>query len=475
MTVAAPAMLPAALAEVTRADVTRMLRADALNVALGVLLVVAGIGAGLLSARSRGRESSLPWLGLFSLLYGLRLLARTDTIPVLFDAPGPFWPRLASALTYVIPVPGVLLLRGADPRWRHPLSVAAVLLSAFAVAGIVADAAQRRPEAARTPNNLIAIAFLSALVVMLFRRGPASADRRVLRVGVAVLAATAVVDNLRGLGVLAWPRMAVEPVGFAVLIGCLGRITARRALGSAARLTALDKELSIARQIQASILPSTMPQVAGLRVAARYEPMTAVAGDFYEFLDLGPGRLGVLVADVSGHGVPAALIASMVKVAVAAQRPHADRPEAVLAGMNATLAGQLGSQYVTAAYLFLDRGASLFRYAAAGHPPLVRWRANACATLEQNGFPLGLMDFASYEALEQPLATGDRFLLYTDGLVEATNASDEPFALERVTSALEEAAALPPDAALARILERNRVWAGPSASDDLTLVLVDTV
>lgn len=240
-----------------------------------------------------------------SLLYGLRLLARTDTVPILLDAPGPFWLRLASALTYLIPVPGVLFLGSAVPRWRRPLRWAAAFLGTFAAAGIAADAVLGRPEAARTPNNLFAIGLLGALAVLLFRRGVPTAERRTLRLGVTALACTAIVDNLRGLGVLAWPRtdMDVEPIGFAVLVVCLGRITARRALEGAERLSALDKELSIARQIQASILPRAMPQVEGLRLSVRYEPMTAVAGDFYEFLDLGAGRLGVMVADVSGHGV----------------------------------------------------------------------------------------------------------------------------------------------------------------------------
>ena len=129
----------------------------------------------------------------------------------------------------------------------------------------------------------------------------------------------------------------MEPLGSIVLIACLGAIAVRRAFKESERLLAIDKELSIARRIQSSILPAAMPKIAGLAVAARYEPMTAVAGDFYDFLEVGERRLGVLVADVSGHGVPAALIASMVKVAIAAQKPRADRPAAVLAGMNETL------------------------------------------------------------------------------------------------------------------------------------------
>ena len=293
----------------------------------------------------------------------------------------------------------------------------------------------------------------------------------------AGLLATAIVDNLRGLRVLSRPGFDVEPIGSTILIVSLGTIAARRAFKDAQRLLAIDKELSIAREIQSSILPRAMPRVAGLSVAARYQPMTAVAGDFYEFLEMGEGRLGILVADVSGHGVPAALIASMVKVAIAAQKPQADRPAAVLAGMNETLLGQLGGQYVTAAYLFLDRQAGLMRYSAAGHPPLLRWRAGEerSREIEENGLPLGLMDIAHYEQLEQPLAAGDRFLLYTDGLVEAANAAGEFFTLERVKDAVAAGAGLSADGAADLIVENTRRWARQVAADDLTVVIVDCV
>jgi sigma-B regulation protein RsbU (phosphoserine phosphatase) len=291
------------------------------------------------------------------------------------------------------------------------------------------------------------------------------------------LVATALVDNLRGLGAVSWTRSEVEPLGAAVLIACLGTIIVRRAFENAERLVALEKELDVARRIQASILPRSMPAIPGLAVSARYEPMTAVAGDFYEFLELGPRRLGVLVADVSGHGVPAALIASMVKVAIAAQKPRGDHPAAVLTGMNETLGAQLGGQYVTAAYLFVDREAGLMRYGAAGHPPLLRWRPDEgeALELEENGLPLGMMDVAEYRQVEQPLRRGDRFLLYTDGLADATSPTGDFFGLERVKAEIAATAGLPVERVADSILQRTRAWTAAVAADDLTFVLVDCV
>jgi sigma-B regulation protein RsbU (phosphoserine phosphatase) len=469
--------IPAIVLQVTRADVRHMLRADALNFGLGVLMLAVGVAAVVVYGWAlRRKEPSLPWFGLFAFLYALRLLAHTDTFRLFFSLPPAFWLYLISAITYVIPLPAVFYLRTAFPRWRRPLGWAVLFLAVFAAGAVATDAVLRRPDSARTPNNLIAIAFMAGSLALLFRgTWSPSRDLRTLRVGLVSVAVTAVMDNLRGLGVLSWRGPEVEPVGSAVLIFCLGSIAARRVLQGAERLLALDKELSIARQIQSSILPRSMPSVAGLTVAARYRPMTAVAGDFYDFLEMGDRRLGVLIADVSGHGVPAALLASMVKVAVAAQKPQADRPAAVLTGMNETLKGQLGGQYVTAAYLFLDCEAGVMRYSAAGHPPLLRWRPDEPRTreLEENGLPLGLMDVARYQQLEQPLQAGDRFLLYTDGLVDATNAAGEFFSVERVKVAVAASAALSTESLADLILEKTRAWADGTAVDDLTLLLVD--
>jgi sigma-B regulation protein RsbU (phosphoserine phosphatase) len=473
-----PAFSLPILLQVGAAEFGRMVRTDALNLALGILLLGVGVAAVVACARPLRRQPSLLWFGLFAFLYGLRLLGRTSTFALASGLPPAFWRYASSAITYVIMVPGALFARAAFPRWRRPLGVMAAGLAAFAVCAVASDAIWKRPDSARTANNLIAIALIVTALVLTFRPGsPPGRDLRLLRVGAASIVATALLDNLRGLGAISWPRSDVEPLGAAVLIGCLGAIVARRAFENAQRLLALQKELDVARRIQSSILPRSMPAIPGLAVSARYEPMTAVAGDFYEFLELGARRLGVLVADVSGHGVPAALIASMVKVAIAAQKPHGDHPAAVLAGMNETLGGQLGGQYVTAAYLFLDRDAGVMRYGAAGHPPLLRFRPGVGRVLEieENGLPLGMMEVAQYAQLEQPLRPGDRFLLYTDGLADATSPGGDFFGIERVKAEMTTTAGLSVEKVADSILERTRGWTAAIAADDLTFVLVDCV
>ena len=141
----------------------------------------------------------------------------------------------------------------------------------------------------------------------------------------------------------------------------------------AQQLLTIQKELETARQIQMSILPSSIPKMEGLDIAARYIPMTSVAGDFYDFIVVDEKHLGILVADVSGHGMPSALIASMLKIALAAQTAHAADPAQVLLGLNQTLCGKFQHHFVTAAYLFVDMLKGTLTYAGAGHPPLLLW------------------------------------------------------------------------------------------------------
>jgi sigma-B regulation protein RsbU (phosphoserine phosphatase) len=221
-----------------------------------------------------------------------------------------------------------------------------------------------------------------------------------------------------------------------------------------------------------------MPSSPRVRIAARYLPMTAVAGDFYDCLVVDDHRMGILVADVSGHGVPAALIASMVKVAIAAQAPHADDPARVLTGMNETLCGKLQGQFVTAAYLYLDFADDRMRYAAAGHPPML-WRRAAerrVEEIEQNGMVLGFFAGAPYSATERAVAPGDRFLLYTDGFLEATNGTDEFYGADRLRASFDRAPSGDPETSVAAIVEELAAWSGrvgADQEDDLTAVCVD--
>ena len=264
----------------------------------------------------------------------------------------------------------------------------------------------------------------------------------------------------------------VEHFGFVFFLGCLGYVAARQTLERDAQLGAIQKELEVARRIQLSILPSAFPASTSFRVAARYLPMTSVAGDFYDFL-LGDDRqAGLLIADVSGHGVPAALIASMVKMAATSQRALVADPAGLLSGMNAALCGNTQQQFVTAAYVHLDSEAGELRYSAAAHPPMLVLRRGEVTEIEENGLMLAAFSFATYLNAVSSLEPGDRILLYTDGIVEASNAEREEYGNDRLRELLRQCASLSHHETADRIISTVQGWA-VSQEDDLTVLVCD--
>jgi serine phosphatase RsbU (regulator of sigma subunit) len=245
----------------------------------------------------------------------------------------------------------------------------------------------------------------------------------------------------------------------------------------ALQLLTIQKELETARKIQMSILPSSIPQLAGLDIAARYIPMTSVAGDFYDFIVVDEKHLGILVADVSGHGMPAALIASMLKIALAAEMAHADDPAQVLLGLNQTLCGKFQHHFVTAAYLFVDMLKGTLTYAGAGHPPLLLWSqsSESVRDVEENGLFLGKFPWATYTSRELPLTPGDWCLLYTDGIPETTNPAAVEFGTDRFKNVLETDESTSANQFADRLLEELSRWSarGPEdLDDDITIVAI---
>jgi phosphoserine phosphatase RsbU/P len=246
----------------------------------------------------------------------------------------------------------------------------------------------------------------------------------------------------------------------------------------ARQLLAIQKELESARQIQKSILPESVPQLRGLDIAARYLPMTAVAGDFYDFIVVDSNHVGIMVADVSGHGMPAALIASMLKIALAAQVNNAARPEKVLQGLNQALCGKFQHHYVTAAYAFVDMEKRILTYAGAGHPPLLLWRGASAPVrdISENGLFLGMFEFATYSSVAVPFAPGDWGLLYTDGIPETTNAAQDEFGAERFRQFLVGERDISANQLADRLLEELSCWSarreGEDLQDDITMVAI---
>jgi len=247
----------------------------------------------------------------------------------------------------------------------------------------------------------------------------------------------------------------------------------------AQQLLAINNELEMARQVQLSILPRDTPKIDGLDIVACYIPMTSVAGDFYDFIVVDEKHVGILIADVSGHGLPAALIASMLQVALTAQSAHASEPAKVLSGLNQALCGKVRHNYVTAAYVFVDLERHAIGYAGAGHPPLLLWRRSSgrASEVEENGVVLGQFPDETYTVVELPVDAGDRCVLYTDGVLETENPSREEFGTGRFMRFMEVSHDLGAAQFVEALLDELSRWSehlrGDGQRDDITVLAID--
>jgi sigma-B regulation protein RsbU (phosphoserine phosphatase) len=456
-------------AQLSAGEVLRIFHQDEPALFLGSAFTTVGIVTGAFCLLRRRFDALLVWLGVFAFLYGQRMWFDTGILRVTL-AGNQFFADLRWVVSFLVPIPAFLFFQAAGLMPRRGKLVTAILSIVFLSLAIAVFLVGRLPLL-HTINNVLVIAALPWILVRTFLLGKHDHDFVVLRSGLFCFVALALWDNTLG---PFWFRFTLEPYGFAVLLGCLGYVAARRTLERDQQLGEIQKELEVARSIQLSILPGDFPASVDFHVAARYVPMTAVAGDLYDFLMTDARQAGLLIADVSGHGVPAALIASMVKMAATSQREQSAHPARLLAGMNAALCGHTQGQYVTAAYVHLDAQRRELRYAAAGHPAMLLLRDGRVIEIAENGLLLAATDEATYTERSMTLEQGDRLLLYTDGLLEAKNADGRLFGDESLATALRNTAELSPIDAVERIIAEVQQWS-TSQEDDLTALVCDFV
>jgi sigma-B regulation protein RsbU (phosphoserine phosphatase) len=383
------------------------------------------------------------------------------------------WHYSSAAITYAINIPVVLFVESLMGRgWKQSLTRLRQALTIYAAAAILYEAAFRRPGAAAALNTPLVLASLAVIAINLAIDPARRAELLRARVAVAggLLMLVAVLNENVGRPIA--HGINLEPLGVLCFVIGLWYVVALNVFRREAALASVERELVMARRIQASLLPRTTPVVSGLDLAARYVPMTAVAGDLYDFVVVGPTAIGVLVADVSGHGVPAALVASMVKLAFTAQAERAQDPAEVLNGMNRILCRHLEHSHVTAVYAVLDAASGTMDVSNAGHPPVLVYRAPLpVSAAGDHGPMMGFFPDATFSSQRFELQRGDRVLIYTDGVPEAQNASGEFFDGERVKLIL--SGPREDSAALARsVLHALTKWTGGGFDDDVTFVVV---
>ena len=464
--------MQAALMNYNASDVLHAFYADAPFLFLGSAFITVAMVAAAFSAVRRRLDPLLIYFALFAGFYGLRLWLRASLVRVsLRDLV--LYQRLVPGLSYLILVPAFLFFASLGLRTRSDRLLNYTMAGIGAALALATFVFGDRGTYDQINSAVVILALLFVIGRIMFARVyRTDPDFAVIRWGLLVFIVLALVVNVADLVSIRLQNL--EPFGFLAFLASLGYVAARRTLQRDQQLNEIQNELEVARRIQLSILPAEFPKSVHFQIASRYLPMTSVAGDFYDYVVADDHQAGLLIADVSGHGVPAALIASMVKLAASSQRSTADDPARFLTGMNAALCGNTQNQFVTAAYVHLSAQSGELRYSAAGHPPMLLLRNGTITRVEENGLMLAAFDFASYANAVHKLESGDRLLLYTDGIIEAANASGDFFGQDSLCELLKSTAKLSSSSAADSIMASVRRWSARQ-DDDLTVLVCDYV
>jgi serine phosphatase RsbU (regulator of sigma subunit) len=239
---------------------------------------------------------------------------------------------------------------------------------------------------------------------------------------------------------------------------------------------ALEREVEIAREVQRELLPRSVPLVRGLEIAGICIPAIGVGGDYYDYLPLQDERIGLVIADVSGKGIPAALLMAGLQASVRSLALPGVSPCEVNRRLNDMLhQSTSASRYATLFFALYDPQDRSLHYSNAGHFPPIHLGVHGAAYLSQGGLPIGLMPGSLYGEGRRELGLGDLLALYTDGVVETPNASGEEFGNARLVEVLTRHHAVPLSDLLALVIEAVDRWSGGGPPhDDVTLVLART-
>ena len=243
-----------------------------------------------------------------------------------------------------------------------------------------------------------------------------------------------------------------------------------------------NTELAIAAEIQQSFLPDTITQIEGYDIAARSVMAKEVGGDFFDVIPLevvpiGKGQLGIMIADVSGKGIPAALFMALSRIVVRVNATwYGRRPDAAIRDANTIIANDSKSgMFVTLFYGFLESDTRTLTYVNAGHNPPIHFHAadGTLAELAATGIAMGVLDDAAYTQETEKMLPGDILVLYTDGITEAENAALEMFGIERLEKIILASSNVSANELCQEILAAVKTFTGDHPqSDDITLMVI---
>ena len=253
----------------------------------------------------------------------------------------------------------------------------------------------------------------------------------------------------------------------------------KRAVREQQELSILEKEMETARTIQMSILPENLPALTGLDIQVGYRPMRAVGGDFYDFFIIDDKRVGVFIADVSGHGTPAAIISSMLKVVFTLSAHTAEDPSLLLESLNTSLCGYSHGHFISALYAIVDIEKMLLTVANSGHWPLLICRSgqNSLTEVGKPGRVIGIFEELCVETQSVPMQAGDRLVFFTDGILEHRDRSGRFYGEDGLHDLIRSCQKLDANGLIDTLFKSLNAWSGSEQGDvledDATVIVVD--
>ncbi|PYS73569.1 MAG: hypothetical protein DMF73_05505 [Acidobacteria bacterium] len=237
----------------------------------------------------------------------------------------------------------------------------------------------------------------------------------------------------------------------------------------------LETQLEVARQVQLELLPARDPELEGFDISAYNFPTEEVSGDYYDWVRIYDDQIGIVIADVSGKGVPAALLMSFLRASLRAATHIGYAPHISMSKVNYLLWESIErNQFVTAFYGILDATNRTLSYSNAGHSPPLLMKADGTERFEERGgVPLGMFRDSRYYEYFETIEPGEVFVLYTDGVTEAMNSSDEEYERDRLVAAVRECRHLPAREMIDFIHRELTAWTeGRGAHDDVTFFII---
>ncbi|MCX8123133.1 MAG: SpoIIE family protein phosphatase [Spirochaetes bacterium] len=417
------------------------------------------------------------FLGLFSLIVALRILVINDMLLICFFSPP--W-GLNFRLSYLtITLSPILFCHFVDSLYKGTIKRHYILIndSYFGLFTLFVCVASLHIVSASLIFIQLALVCISFyLLIILFKEtGKNLKTKRLFYFGLIAGFCCLIND-------IFFSHQIVKTVNtshFGILIFVVTQtlIAFEEYINQQQRLIILSNEMDVARKIQRNILPPVSPRLSGASIDVLYLPVNSIGGDFYHFFNIDNKHAGIFIADVTGHGIPASIIASTVNIAFTLQYKYAEHPEKVLTNINNLLIGKTGNQPISALYCYLDTENMVVRFCGAGNPYPIYLNA-ATGSIEEiktKGNVIGVFPSMVFDSTQIKIHNGDRIILYTDGLIDITNKFKHYYDIELLINSIHKIKHLKGSEFLNRLIDEALLWAESkeNITDDITIITID--